>query len=570
MSKLKSNWHIIKWQEIVDSLASRLQIDTVLLLRIQQDRYDILSSNQKLKQDVISKSKNDILFPILKGKKEIYIADINKHPEQILKCKEIKNGNIGFFARAIFDQTNDLWGCIYCINSTPIHFSLENIDFIFQTTKIIESDLLNLSFISEDLNSSQLLKHTKNLLRQYELNKLKNKIQKLQKQNSKIHGYLKSNNDHLKKIEEIANLGHWCLDFNKRNSSWSDQVYHILNLEPQSVKANYKTFLNFIHPDDLEMVKQSFYSTLKDKAVYQIEHRLLLKDNSIKYIHIQGNIEFDDNNKPTHALGIIIDITKRKKTELLLQDAKIRAEESDQLKTDFLRNISHEIRTPLNGILGFIELLDKPNLSKVKQIEYSKIIRDSGNNLAKVITDILEMSNLENSNLTVTENTICLNHFLSVIIIGFSNKANKKNIPIHLNKTLNNKKSTIVSDKTRLSKIIHKLIDNALNFTPKGSIEIGYYLSDNKQDINIYVKDTGIGIKKENLSNIFQKFSKTKINSSKIPEGLGLGLPIAIENAKLLKGSIEITSVPEKGSIFTLSIPYKTPFQSKKEKLIPV
>ena len=261
---------------------------------------------------------------------------------------------------------------------------------------------------------------------------------------------------------------------------------------------------------------------------------------------------------------------KQSNTQLLVSQKK--AEESDQLKTEFFNNMSHEIRTPLNGILGFSKFLDKENLSEDKRKYYISIIQNSGNQLMRIIDDILEISQLGTKQVKIHEKEVLLNDLLLEQFSIFDIKAKAQKIPLYLKKGLSDKESIILTDETKLNKILGNLLENALKFTNEGFIEFGYTLvetrrgvsqsadtelSDNKH-IEIYVKDTGIGIKSESQKKIFDRFSQEEKGLSRKSGGLGLGLSIAKENAELLGGTITLESEKGKGTTFFVTIPYKS------------
>ncbi len=262
------------------------------------------------------------------------------------------------------------------------------------------------------------------------------------------------------------------------------------------------------------------------------------------------------------------DITDLKEKELQLQErntelkqAKEKAEESDQLKTEFIRNLSHEIRTPLNGIIGFSDFLDKPNLSPERKKYFIKIIKNSGKQLVHIVDEILEISELETTKINLVFKNIRLNDFLSDLFNSFEYKTNNKNIELKIIKKLPNQESRINTDSVILKKIIYNLLENALKFTNKGFIELGYRIS-GPNSIQIYVKDTGIGIRSDKLESIFLRFSQEEKELSKKVGGLGLGLSIAKRNAELLGGTITVESEKGKGSTFFLNLPIDNRKQS--------
>jgi len=239
--------------------------------------------------------------------------------------------------------------------------------------------------------------------------------------------------------------------------------------------------------------------------------------------------------------------------------AKENAEESDKLKTEFIHNMSHEIRTPMNGILGFSNFLNNPELSNEERKNYINIVQSSGNQLLRIIDDILEISKLGTKQVKTIEKEICLNDLLLEHFTVFDIKAKENKIPLYLNKGLSDKESIILTDETKLNKILSNLLENALKFTKDGFIEFGYTLKTESEpvELEIYVKDTGIGIKQESQKTIFDRFSQEEKSLSENVGGLGLGLSIAKENAELLGGKITLKSEKGNGAIFYVTIPYK-------------
>ncbi|MEW7278343.1 transporter substrate-binding domain-containing protein [Aquimarina sp. 2201CG1-2-11] len=237
-----------------------------------------------------------------------------------------------------------------------------------------------------------------------------------------------------------------------------------------------------------------------------------------------------------------------------LNIAKVRAEESNKLKTAFIHNISHEIRTPMNGIIGFSELLNDPEITPNVQKEYSKIIMDSSNQLINIIDDIIEISKLETNQVIVKQEETDINKVLQTLFLDFQNKAISKNIAIRFNSNLSEDQSIVLIDRLKINKILFNLIDNAIKFTSNGVVEILCEVKDKL--LVISVKDTGIGIKNEDQDLIFRNFSQSEKEVTKSYDGLGLGLSIAQKNAKLIGGTIDFTSRFNEGSTFVLSLPY--------------
>jgi len=323
---------------------------------------------------------------------------------------------------------------------------------------------------------------------------------------------------------------------------------------PSEIKENVRIEIRQMH-ESLKPAKSS-------------EMSLLRKDGKrVTVISSHAIVQRPGNTPELFCLDI--DISQRKQAEKQLKEsehnllikneelikAKEKAEESNRLKTEFLNNMSHEIRTPMNGIMGFADMLDKPDLSNEKRKYFSKIIQNSSRQLLRIIDDILEISTLETKQEKLNETEFCLNDLLMQLFSIFNLKSKERNIPFYLKKALHDDQSYIVSDKTKLNKILSNLLENALKFTSEGFIEFGYYIK--KVNLILYVKDTGIGISPKNHTIVFERFSQEDKDISSKHGGLGLGLSICKENAQLLGGDISLESEKGKGSTFYVTIPYK-------------
>jgi len=298
--------------------------------------------------------------------------------------------------------------------------------------------------------------------------------------------------------------------------------------------------------------------------------------NAINHAHIFQYVQkpWNKNNLLAiinNALGLYkLEQENIKQREELIK-AKERAEQSDRLKTEFLQNMSHEIRTPMNGILGFSEFLDDPELTEEKRNYYVQIIRNSGKQLLRTIDDILEISKLVTKQVTVYENTFCLNDLLLKLYSDFEGIAKKRSIPLLMKKNLSDTESTIITDDIKLKRAINNLLENALKFTNRGFVEFGYRLKNSEENdpiLEIYVKDTGVGIKPENWRIIFESFSQENKELSDHMGGLGLGLSIAKENVILIGGKITLESEKGKGSVFYITIPYKPALEKTEINIV--
>ncbi len=249
------------------------------------------------------------------------------------------------------------------------------------------------------------------------------------------------------------------------------------------------------------------------------------------------------------------DITDKKQAEIELIKAKEKAEESDRLKTAFLQNMSHEIRTPLNAICGFSGFLSSEDLSADKRKNFVQIIQDSSDQLLSVVSDILMISSLETKQEKINISNVCINSILIELLAIFEQQAKDRNTSLSSEAELADSISEIYTDKTKVTQIISNLLSNSLKFTHAGSIEFGYHLIHN--EIEFFVKDTGIGIKPELHEAIFDRFRQADNTIQRNYGGTGLGLSICKGLVELLGGRIRVQSQIGKGSTFYFTIPYK-------------
>ncbi|MHB1106405.1 MAG: PAS domain S-box protein [Lutibacter sp.] len=369
----------------------------------------------------------------------------------------------------------------------------------------------------------------------------------------------KSENN-LNEAQKISNIGSYEFDFSTGFWNCSPALNEIFGID-EKYNRNIDGWLGIVHPEDKTMMAQYFErNIIKNKEQFNKDYRILRNnDKQTRWVNGRGKLEFDHQGNLKSMIGTIQDISEKRQ---ILQDfiiAKEKAEESNQLKTEFIQNMSHEIRTPMNGILGFTDLLENPNLPEEKRKRFIEIIKNSTHQLLHIIDDLMEISVLETKQIKAEEQPVCLNDLLFELFTVFEMKATKKSISLVLENELSDKESTILTDKNKLNKVLSNLLENALKFTNEGIVELGYKLNKDIEpvELEIYVKDSGIGIKPEKQALIFERFSQAEKELSKKVGGLGLGLSIAKENTELLGGKITVVSELGKGAAFFVTILYK-------------
>jgi len=244
-----------------------------------------------------------------------------------------------------------------------------------------------------------------------------------------------------------------------------------------------------------------------------------------------------------------------KARNLELQNALTKSEESDRLKSAFLANMNHEIRTPLNGIMGFSSLMIDPALSTDLRGTYGNIVIASSNQLLSIINKILDISQIEAGYSIVKNGPVSLNVMFDHIRLSYEPVAQEKQVGFQIIKTLGDDACTIITDPTKLQQVLDNLLNNAFKFISNGKIILGY-VRDNDR-VRFYVEDTGPGIEADQQEIIFQRFTKVDVEKKRLFDGTGLGLAISKALVEILGGTIEVSSEPGKGSVFSFTLPYR-------------
>ncbi len=270
------------------------------------------------------------------------------------------------------------------------------------------------------------------------------------------------------------------------------------------------------------------------------------------YVLINALLEKEDDIQKIFA--VCRDITDRKLYEHELKQAKVKAEEADKLKSAFLANMSHEIRTPMNAIVGFADLLSRPNLNDSEKEEYIGIIKGSSNNLLNLINDIIDLSKIEVEKINIKKTEFEIREVMLDLLSKYSSQK-LSCIDLVYDQQEKDYDIRIFTDPLRFKQIMDNLLDNALKFTNSGFINFGFTIKKD-QNIEFYVKDTGIGISEDKQGIIFERFRKVEDNNAKLYRGTGLGLTISKSLTELLDGKIWVESELKKGSNFKFTIPY--------------
>lgn len=249
------------------------------------------------------------------------------------------------------------------------------------------------------------------------------------------------------------------------------------------------------------------------------------------------------------------EITYNNESRMALEIATAKAAESDMLKNEFLRNISHEIRTPLNGIIGFSELLALDRNNEKTEV-YKNMIQASGYRLLEIIENIITFSQIQTGEVKISKSKTTIQSILDEVMMKFESKAEQRR-----NKLVQVKKSEsvddiIITDSTKLSRMLELVMDNSIKFTFDGVVAFGGYITgNNKKRAIFFVSDNGIGIPEDQHSNVFEAFRQVETGMTRDYGGNGLGLCITKSFVDAMGGKVKLTSEPGKGTKVIISVP---------------
>jgi PAS domain S-box-containing protein len=360
----------------------------------------------------------------------------------------------------------------------------------------------------------------------------------------------------LKNAQRIARLGNWMRDCRTDNLEWSDEVFRIFGHEPNAFKPN-KTanIIHAIHPDDREEEEDALRRAMETHTPYRIDHRIIRPGGEVRWVHQEGEVEYDEADRPLRTFGTIQDITERKRAEGDILRAKTEAEAASRAKSEFLSSMSHELRTPLNAVLGFGQLLasdtkDPLSPGHRKAVE---MILAGGEHLLSLISDLLDLARIESGKLVISIEPLNARDVIE--------EARQLGIPLAEKDVLvltHDGKDTnlppVLADRRQLLQVLLNLITNAVKYNkPGGSINLACEAVADGM-LRFSVTDTGRGIPVDMQSRLFEPFDRLDTEAWEI-EGAGIGLTITKQLVEKMGGSIDFASTEGRGSTFWLDLP---------------
>lgn len=349
----------------------------------------------------------------------------------------------------------------------------------------------------------------------------------------------------------------------------SPRCREIQELEPEEIQNNSALLYEQMHPDDRSSHFEAIVKSATDLELFSHEWRIVTASGKLKWLQGYSRPELRENGDIVWH-GIIIDTSDRKQAEQELQQAKEAAEAANKTKSLFLANMSHELRTPLNAILGFAQLMEPSTNLTLPEKENIKIIRRSGEHLLQVINQVLDLSKIEAGRMTLNAKTFDLYRLLGDVKNMFQIPAKNKGLQLIIDCS-SDVPQYVQTDDVKLRQVLINLLDNAVKFTPSGSVSVtvdpnkkqiikpilnedfDFVKTQNTVIISFAIADTGVGIFPDKLESIFELLVQTA-SEKKVQTGTGLGLNISREFIRLMGGDITVESEVGQGTVFKFDI----------------
>jgi two-component system cell cycle sensor histidine kinase PleC len=360
----------------------------------------------------------------------------------------------------------------------------------------------------------------------------------------------------LSEAEAIGKMGRWRWKVGEEEIFWSAEIYRIFGADPKTYVPTLDNVNAMLHRRDVGRMIQAFQRAIIEENDYDMDFRVLRPNGETRFVRCEGRCEMDSEGDVIALYGIMQDITESMLHERDLREAKDSAERAYAAKSQFLANMSHELRTPLNAIIGFSEMMQRQLLGPIgtpKYIEYIAGIRESGEHLLDLISDILNMSKIEAGKYELDLEELNIAKTIKLAIHMMEGRALDASIKIMAD--IENEDRMIVADRRAVMQIMLNLLSNAVKFSDAGS-SVRVECIERPDYLSIKVHDKGIGIPANKLKNIGKPFEQAASHYTRQHEGSGLGLAITKELAELHGGQMHIESTLGVGTIVTIRIPY--------------
>lgn len=375
---------------------------------------------------------------------------------------------------------------------------------------------------------------------------------------------LRRQQDKLLEAEAIGKMGHWHWRLGEDHFEWSDEIYRIFGQDKNAFIPSIDTVNTMVYRRDAGRIMQVFQRAMIENKDYELDFRINRPSGAVCYVRCQGRCETDMDGDVIGLYGIMQDITQDTLREQDLRDAKDAAERAYAAKSRFLANMSHELRTPLNAIIGFSEMIQNQLLGPIgteRYLEYIGGIRESGEHLLDLISDILDMSKIEAGKYDLDLERFSIAKVIRMAVHMMEGRAVDASIKMIV--LIDDEDVQVVADRRAVMQIMLNLLSNAVKFSPDGG-DITITCKKTGEHIDIAVADNGMGIPAHKLQAIMKPFEQVSSEYTRDHEGSGLGLAITKELVEMHGGKIALESEIDKGTTVSIRLPLQAELKGKK------
>ncbi|MDG1122171.1 MAG: ATP-binding protein [Glaciecola sp.] len=355
-------------------------------------------------------------------------------------------------------------------------------------------------------------------------------------------------------------IGTWDYHVANDHLYWDESMQGIFDLASYSSINEFKDWIDLIHPEDRNQFIEQFNIGAKGLAennTILLTCRTISHQGQISFVRMYAQFYFNDNHQNIRILGTCVDTTESEISQReiinqasISQQNMLKAQDLTAARTRFLANMSHEIRTPMNAIMGALQILHTYDLDE-DSYSLTEMALDSSKDLLNIINDILDLSKIDASHMTIEAIPLQLNALLTSAFNKFTLSLDKDiELELLIAPELNPYR---IGDPTRLTQIINNLVSNAIKFTHQGSVKV--LLTGDAERIELIVSDTGIGIPQDTLQNIFEPFRQADNSTTRNYGGTGLGLAICSSLTSLMDGTLRVFSEDGVGTEFIFNAP---------------
>lgn len=357
---------------------------------------------------------------------------------------------------------------------------------------------------------------------------------------------LEESRSRLEVAQSLAKLGNWEADLVSGELRWSDEIFRIFGHDPGSFTPNVGAFIQAVHPDDVELLRESECRAAQT-GVHDVVHRIIWPNGDVRYVHELARAHTDADGCVVRLTGTVQDVTELKQAEHAMLLAKEAAEAASLTKSEFLASMSHELRTPLNSILGFAQLFGMDRKLPEKTRQYANEIERAGQHLLSLVNDLIDLARIEAGKLELLPTSVSVKTVVEDSLSLVAPLAREKGVRL-LDTSGDGRNTLVHADFTRLQQVLINLLANAIKYNRlAGVVQLTCHSSKGK--VRISIADSGLGIPAHKHARMFNAFDRLGAERGEI-EGSGIGLVITKRIVEAMGGSIGFESIEGRGSTF--------------------